>query len=142
MEIISQAHDIGVDVNPIRHLVFSIVATGVVSATAITPAVAAPQVPQHTVAEVQAKVNAKVAHIVSHLAVLRPRVAANKRYTVAQKTLLDADIVAVLNAAVAARTKIDSDTTMDQIRADRPLLVALHDKRIKLKTDLAAARAH
>ncbi|BFU45672.1 hypothetical protein [Krasilnikovia sp. MM14-A1004] len=130
--------------NSIRYVVLSIVATGAVSATAITPAAAAPpqRLPHHTVAEIQQHVNEKVAHIVSHLAVLRPRVAANKRFTAAQKSLLDADIVALLNASVAARTKIDSDTTMDQIRADRPLLVAVHDKRIKLRADLAAARSH
>ncbi|GAB1646439.1 hypothetical protein [Krasilnikovia sp. MM14-A1259] len=128
----------------IRYVVSSIVAAGAVSASAISPAAAAPpqKLPHHTVAEIQQHVNEKVAHIVSRLAVLRPRVAANKRYTAAQKSLLDADIVALLNAAVAARQKIDADTTMDQIRADRPLLVALHDKRVKLRSDLTAARPH
>jgi hypothetical protein len=135
-------------VTSVRHLVLTVVAgTGAVfgtaTASAAAPASTTPASTGHrTVAEVQQKVDRQAQHIASHLAALRPRIAANKRLTPAQKGLLNADIAALQNASTVARQKIDADTTMDQIRADHPLLVAVHAKHIKLQSDLAAARTH
>jgi hypothetical protein len=137
-----------IDVKPIRHLVVSIaVVAGAVFATA-TAAAASPattasaSTTPRTVAEAKQHVAQQSAHILAHLAELRPRVAANKRFTAAEKTLLNADMAALQTATTAAGKKIAADTTLAQIRADRPLLAAVLAKRIKLQTDLAAARAN
>jgi hypothetical protein len=127
----------------IRYLAISILAAGMMSVTAIAPANANTQVesPRRTAEEIKQRVAAKTAKIVRKLTELRPKIAGNERFSAAQKSLLDADIVALLKATADVRKAIAEDTTIAQIRADQPLLDALHVRRVKLHRDLAEIRA-
>jgi hypothetical protein len=127
----------------IRYLAVSILAAGMMSVTAIAPAHANSQVdsPRRSAEEIKQRVAAKTAKILRKLTELRPKIAGNERFSAAQKSILNADIDALLKAVSAARKAIAEDTTIAQIRADQPLLDALHVRRVKLHKDLAEIRA-
>ena len=119
-----------------------VLAAALSAGTIVVAAPAASAVePTNPVAAVQQRVDDKVKHITAHLAQMRTKIAANARFTPAQKAQLLAGMNAVEAAALAAQREIRLDKTMAEINADRPLLTALREKRAKLREDLAAARA-
>jgi hypothetical protein len=117
----------------------TLAATGAtVTAANAAPASTTPQ--KHTVQSVQAHVGVRVQHVTTKMQTLRVRITANKRFTVATKATLQADVAKVLTDAAAWRTRISAATTMVAIRAAAPAKVTVDNDLAKLRTDLTAAR--
>jgi len=104
------------------------------SASAVTE----PQ--KRTVASVQTNVKARVLHITTKMRNLQTRVAANKHFTPAVKSNIQADIVKVLSDTEIWRAKIAAATTMLGIQAATPARQAVTRDIAKLRADLTAAR--
>jgi hypothetical protein len=105
-----------------------------------TTASAATEPPKRTVASVQTNVKARTLHITTKMRSLQTRVAANKHFTAATKTTIQADITKVLTDTSTWRTKIASATTMAAVQAATPARQAVMRDLTKLRADLAAAR--
>jgi len=97
--------------------------------------------PKHTVEGVQEHVEARVDRITAKMETLKPRIAANPRFSAATKTTLSADIAKVLTDTETWRKKIDAATTMEAVKAATPARDAVLKDLAKLQADLKTARA-